>query len=210
MSVLDTSPPKASGPAWEIARLFPDQGSWTEHDYLSLTENIKSLVELVDGCIEVLPMPKASHQNIVVYLLTMLRAFVSTHKLGYVLPAPFRIHLGENTFREPDISFMAKGHTDRMSDEFWEGADLVMEVVSDTPKDRERDLETKRVEYAQARISEYWIIDRLQARIKVLKLVGDSYVVHAEASVGQRASSALLPGFELDAAAVFDAATLKL
>src|SRR5579872_560473 len=98
MSIIEKTP---SGPAWEIAKLFPDQGHWTEDDYLAVTKNFRGLVELVGGYIEVLPMPTASHQNIVVYFLTLLRAFISPRKLGYALPAPFRIHLGENKCREP-------------------------------------------------------------------------------------------------------------
>ena len=29
----------ASGPAWDIARLFPEQGAWSEQDYLELNTN---------------------------------------------------------------------------------------------------------------------------------------------------------------------------
>jgi Uma2 family endonuclease len=43
-----------------------------------------------------------------------------------------------------------------------------MEVVS--PDDPGRDLETKRREYAQARIPEYWIIDPRTNEILVLTL----------------------------------------
>src|SRR5881275_2730812 len=37
----------------------------------------------------------------------------------------------------------------------WDGADLVMEVVSDDPKDRARDYQQKLADYAEAKISEY-------------------------------------------------------
>lgn len=45
---------------------------------------------------------------------------------------------------------MAKKPAERMEEEFWKGADLAMEIVSDAPEDRRRDLVTKRSEYAQA------------------------------------------------------------
>ena len=53
-------------PAWDIARLFPPQGQWTERMlYLSFTESISQIVELVDGSIEVVEMPTKTHQQIV-------------------------------------------------------------------------------------------------------------------------------------------------
>ena len=58
-----------------------------------------------------------------------------------------------------------------------------------------RDLEVKRLEYAQARIPEYWIVDPRDAKITVLTLDGDSYAVHGEFAPGEQATSRLLPGF---------------
>jgi Uma2 family endonuclease len=83
----------------------------------------------------------------------------------------------------------------------------VVEVVSADPKDRERDLEEKRREYAPAGFPEYWIVDPEAVRIMVLKLEGEQSVPHAEASTGERDGSAPLPGFELEADSVFAAAT---
>ena len=60
-----------------------------------------------------------------------------------------------------------------MGNEYWEGADLVVEVVSDD--DRRRDLETKRFEYADTGIPEYWIVDPQLGEVSVLKLAGNRY-----------------------------------
>lgn len=207
MSVAHSSPPQVSGPAWDVARLFPDQGYWGEGDYLWLTENVRYAVELVDGVVEVLPMPTASHQNIVIFLFTMLRAYIASRKLGYALQSPFRVRLGPNHFREPDVCFMQRQNASRMSDEYWEGADLVMEVVSNDPKDRARDLGIKREAYARAGVREYWIVDPKENRIEVLRLEGNAYVTHADAGAGGRVASILLPGFECDVDAVMAAAS---
>jgi Uma2 family endonuclease len=93
---------------------------------------------------------------------------------------------------------MLKGHSDRIGEEFWTGADLVMEVVSGDDKDCRRDLVTKRREYARAGIPEYWIVDPQEERIKVLRLAAKRYVVHGEFPRGTVASSRLLPGFTAD------------
>src|SRR5437773_2718941 len=78
-----------------------------------------------------------------------------------------------------------------------DGADLVMEVVSEGSENRKRDLETKRLEFAAAGIAEYWIVDPQEQRITVLVLDGSIYRVHGEFAPGTQASSVLLPGFSV-------------
>ena len=190
-------------PAWDIARLYPDQGFWDEDDFLSLDTN--HLVEFSDGFVEVLPMPTQSHQLIVQFLSNAVFAFVTAAGLGRVLFAPLRVRLRKGKYREPDVVFMLAQHADRMGEEHWIGADLVMEVVSDDPESRERDLVIKRTEYAAAKIPEYWIVDPIERRVTVLTLKGKQYVVHGEFQSGQRATSALLKGFELEVDRVFAA-----
>ena len=55
---------------------------------------------------------------------------------------------------------------------------------------------TKREEYAQAGIPEYWIVDPELDQITVLTLDGQS--VHGEFKRGERATSKRLPGFGVD------------
>lgn len=183
-------------PTWAVAYLFPTQGNWSEEDYLALQTN--QLAEFSHGFLEVLPMPTTSHQLLVVYLYGLLRAFTASRDLGTVLVAPLRVRLGPGKFREPDVLFMAKEHAGRIREEFWEGADLVMEVVSGEEEDRRRDLVTKRQEYARAGIPEYWIVDPQEERVTVLRLRGKRYVVHGEFPKGTVASSHLLRGFTVD------------
>jgi Uma2 family endonuclease len=195
--------PPGAEPAWDIARLFPFQGAWDEADYLALDTN--HLVEFTDGYIEVLSMPKQSHQFIVRYCGDQLEAFAKPTGLGRSMLAPFRIRAREGKFREPDVSFMLAIHADRTGEDYWRGADLVMEVVSADEKSQERDHQTKRADYAEGGIPEYWIIDPQQRKILVLRLQGGAYAIHGDFSAGQRATSALLDGFSLDVDQVFAA-----
>lgn len=188
-------------PAWEIARLFPLQGHWSEGDYLALDTN--RLVELTNGRIEVLPMPTTSHQFVVLFLYRFLFAFVEKNKLGIVLLAPLPVRLWPKNIREPDVVFMAVENADRIEEEFWQRADLMMEVVS--KGGRKRDLVEKRRDYARAGIPEYWIVDPQLEQITVLRLRGKQYVVHGEFKKGERATSVLLPGFAVDVTAVLEA-----
>ena len=186
-------------PTWEVAHLFPAQGTWSEEEYLALNGN--RLLEFSHGIFEVLTMPTISHQLIVLFLYETLKAFVIAQRPGMVLVAPTRVRLWPGKFREPDVLFMLAEHAARILEEFWEGADLVMEVVS--LDDRRRDLEIKRREYARAGIPEYWIVDPQRAQITVLRLDGQKYMVHGEFPKGTRATSVLLPGFGVEVDAVF-------
>jgi Uma2 family endonuclease len=195
-------PSRPGEPAWEVATLLPLQGEWTEANYLAL--NSSRLVELSDGCLEVLPMPSISHQLIVIYLHEVLKAFVRAHASGLVLLAPLPVRLWEGKFREPDVFYL---RPERLRDHprYPEGADLAMEVVSEGEEDRRRDLVVKRQEYATAGIAEYWIVDPQEQRITVLSLQGQAYREHGTFAPKQKATSVLLPGFEVDVESAFRA-----
>lgn len=199
-----TAPPNRASrrgePAWEVAYLFPPQGEWTEEEYLALDTN--RLIELSDGCLEVLPMPTPLHQLIVDFLYTLLKAFVATRAAGRVFFAPLPVRLWAGKYREPDVIYVRPERL-RSLREQPDGAELVMEVVSEGEENRERDLETKRREYARAGIAEYWIVDPQQLRITVLTLDGRTYRVHGQFGPGTQATSVLLPGFAVAVDDVF-------
>jgi Uma2 family endonuclease len=180
-------------PLWEIATLFPSQGDWSEAEYLWLQGRTNQLVEFSDGLIQVLPMPNPFHQRIVKFLFRLLEAHVAGTGSGEVFFAPLPIRLRPGKFRDPDVAYLRPG---RVLDpqHHPQGADLVIEVVSGDDEDRRRDLETKRLEYAQAGIAEYWIVDPRDHRILVLTLDGPVYRVHGAFGRGSAATSLLLPG----------------
>jgi Uma2 family endonuclease len=140
VSLTDKGKPADLGePAWEIARLFPEQGAWSEWEYLAVTEGTNKFVEFTDGYVEVLAMLTMKHQEIVAYLYGVILAHVSGRSLGKVLFGPLRVRLRPGLIREPDIVFMRKENAARMVNEAWEGADLMVEVVSEDAKSRKRE-----------------------------------------------------------------------
>jgi Uma2 family endonuclease len=173
--------------------------TWSVADYLALETN--RLIEFSHGQLEVLPVPTKSHQRLVAALFRLLTAYLALSPRGEALFAPYRVQVWPGKFREPDIIFLLTEHASRFGDDYARGADLVVEVVS--PDDRRRDLETKRNEYAQAAIPEYWIVDPEAQRITVLTLAGAEYAVHGEFGAGDQATSPLLSGFAVDVAALF-------
>ena len=69
-----------------------------------------------------------------------------------------------------------------------------------------RDTVTKREDYAEARIPEYWIVNPIDETVTVLVLEGDAYAEHRVFRRGQRASSSYLDSFSVSVAEIFDAA----
>jgi len=203
-SIRSTLTDTTAQPAWEIAELFPNQGDLSEGDYLFLTDHTRRVAEFSDGRIEVLAMPTLEHQEIVLFLVNLLRSFVGPRNLGRAIMSPLRLRLGEGKFREPDVLFILQSNISKAGNRFWQGADLVMEVISED--DPARDLETKRREYAEAGIAEYWIVDPRSKTISVLKLANGNYIPFSEAMRDGVVQSSLLPGFNADAKAVFAAA----
>ena len=145
------------------------------------------------------------HQDLVAALYKLLDRFIGPRTPSEVYFSPIRIRTTNGNIREPDVAYIRSERIkDRKSPA--DGADLVMEVVSDAARDRERDYLVKREEYASAGIPEYWIVDPLTETITVLELKEGAYQVHGEFKPGTLATSVLLPGFAANVAELFGSA----
>jgi Uma2 family endonuclease len=201
MSTAPREPSTVGEPAWEIARMFPAQGSWSEADYFGLESNRR--IEFDRGVLDFLPMPTLLHQLILQFFYEALKAHLAARNVeGLVLVAGYKVRLEPGKFREPDVLVILDADDPRVGPDFTDRADLVVEVVSES--NRDHDWTTKRAEYARAGIPEYWVVDPEARRVAVLRLDGDAYAEHGAFAPGDRATSALLPGFAVDAAAALD------
>ena len=189
--------------AWDVATLFPEQGEWSEEAYLDMTDGTNRRIEFTDGRLEFLPLPTEIHESLVRFLFLALFQYVDARKLGQVYFNGIRVRIRPRKDRLPDVLFLHKDHFHARHNRVWDGADLVMEVVSDDPKDRQRDYEQKLADYAEAKVSEYWIIDPERRLVVVHQLQGGKYAVHGEFAAGNQATSILLPGFGIDVTALF-------
>ncbi len=194
------TPDQWAEPTWEVAGLFPAQGTWSEQEYLAL--NTSRLVEFSHGRLEVLPMPTDKHQAIVAFLFTAFLGVIQQIG-GAIRFAPLRLRLWPGKFREPDIMILRRADDPRRQELYWTGADLVVEVINED--DPERDLVTKRREYAEAGIPEYWLVDPRDETIAVLRLEGTSYMLHGQFGAGDSATSATLPALRVSVSEVFAA-----
>lgn len=192
--------PKAGEPAWDLALMYPLQGDWSVDNYLALDRGM--MVEYSDGFVRVLPMPSLLHQWIVRFLFLAMERFVSQYGLGEVFFAPLPIRLTATKYREPDIVFIRPDRVRSMKGQP-DGADLVVEVVSEGKESHERDYVEKRSEYAAAGIGEYWIVDPEAETIIVLVLDGDTYSEHGVFRGEMLVTSVLLDGLVVSVNEVF-------
>ena len=186
-------------PTYAILDLFPDQGEWTEAEYLALDTN--RIVELNDGELEVHEMPTYLHQLILGRLFLILSRFLSDHPLGKIVFSPLPVRLWRGKFREPDLVFMSAEHSDRMEDDYWGVPDLAVEIISEGSVKRDR--ETKLAEYAQAGIPEYWIVDPFEKTVEVYQLEDETYRLQANLYEDDALTSPQFIGLEIDLAELF-------
>lgn len=192
--------PVPGEPVWGLATLYPEQGGWTEEEYLALDTN--HLVEFVDGCLEFPPMPTQTHQWVAGYLYRLLFSAIADRGLGKVWPAAYRVQVSDR-FREPDVVCVLNRNASKAGEQFAATADLVVEVVSED--DPDRDLVTKRAEYAEAGIPEYWIADPRDKSLTILTLDpgATAYREAGRYREGEVARSVLLDGLTVDVTQAF-------
>lgn len=196
-------PSQRGEPTWELVHQFPFQGEWSVAEYLALEST--HLIEFSSGTLEFLPMPSVCHQLLLGFLYSMFGEWTRKQRRPMPLFAPIPVWVYADKYREPDLLLPnpVKGAADRHVDQ----PDLVLEIVSPDTQSQKRDFVTKRSEYAQANIPEYWIVDPETETITVLTLPAGQteYAVHGEFQPGQTATSKLLDGFSVDVAACFAA-----
>jgi Uma2 family endonuclease len=127
--------------------------------------------EWVDGEAFVMAPPSTGHQDLTLFLGSVLRFYVESKGAGRVFVAPFQMKLGR-AGREPDVLFVSSENCVRIEGLYLKGpADLAVEVVS--PESRGRDRKEKFREYEQAGVREYWILDAVNRQAEFYALGAD-------------------------------------
>lgn len=155
-------------------------------------------VEWVNGEIIMISPGNLLHQDLVGFLLVLLREFVETHHIGKLISAPFQMWLPVvERGREPDLLFVANASLKRLQSTHLEGpADLVIEIVS--AESRLRDRGEKFAEYEIEGIREYWIIDPETRRADFFVLGTDERFIRRYPDTQEIYTSEILSGFQLE------------
>ena len=145
---------------------------FTYEDYLLMEEEKR--YEIIDGRRYTVPAPTPYHQWISSRLERALEDYVTQHDLGTVLHAPCDVVLSPIDVVQPDIFFIAQEHRGIITDRnIWGAPDLVVEILSPTTAEKDRDL--KRKLYAAYGVREFWIVSPEGQTVEVLKLGETGY-----------------------------------
>ena len=185
-----------------LEEIWPEPGEWTYKDYLNLPDD-GCRYEIIEGVLYMTNAPDIDHQFAVVKILVRLDQFVTQNKLGYVLTAPFEVHLSETSRPvQPDVLFIRAEKRPGAGVKYFKGApDMVIEVLS--PGTRRTDQVIKFAAYQKAKVPEYWIVNPKAEQVQVFCLKGEQYMSAGEFAGKETIRSLLLPGLEIIAESLF-------
>lgn len=166
--------------------------------------------EWIDGHIHVMSPASDRHQDVVEFLLALVRLLVEHQGEGWVRSSLFQMKTDVRpSGRKPDLMYVREEHRDRITDTYLDGsADLVVEVISSESGTRDRG--EKFYEYEEAGIPEYWLVDPEREELTVYRrkegrgpetTSSDASRRYRTAFEGHegRAESAVLDGFWIEA-----------
>lgn len=173
-----------------------NQLRWTVTDLDGLPEN-GNRYEIIDGDLNVTRAPHWQHQNVAGRVYAQLLVWSNQTGLGEPAIAPGVIFSTDNAVI-PDVVWASYERLDTSLDEAGHltGApELMVEVLSQTPKDKDRDRNTKLKLYSNEGVSEYWICDRERQSVEIFRrhqgVLAKAMTLYAEDTL----TSPLLPGF---------------
>ena len=156
--------------------------------------------EVIRGELFVSPAPGTAHQRAVVEFTVPLHAYLTTHRIGEVLPAPFEVEFARDSAVQPDVIMILKAQRPRLSRKRLTGPPAVaIEIVSYSSKRTDR--LQKRQLYQDDGVGEYWIVDLDQRHVERWR-PGDTVPEVLTERLTWRPAPRI-PAFELDLRALF-------
>jgi Uma2 family endonuclease len=158
--------------------------------------------ELIEGVVCMSPSPTPKHQKLIVLIATQIETFLESQPIGHVF-VEVDVDLGPGTegkdlVYRPDVVFTRAVPAAPIPDRIVGGADLVVEIISDTS--RRYDSETKKADYERAGVAEYWLIDPERSAMTFFQLVDGRFVEMTPD--GDKLLSKAVDGFTLDLARI--------
>lgn len=115
-------------------------------------------------------LPDALHELAVSWLIALFRSWLGTRG-GFVFGSELKLAVSEQTGRKPDVSvFLPGGSRPSRRGALRTPPDIVVEVVTPSPRDERRDRIEKMGEYAAFGIRHYWLVDPALGSLEVFEL----------------------------------------
>jgi Uma2 family endonuclease len=160
--------------------------------------------ELVDGRVEVEEDPNLEHELIVPWLIHMMTTWLG--RGGFVFGSGAKYEVGANRGRKPDVAVHLDPDGRRLprAGIVRVPPDIVVEVVSPSPRDKRRDRIEKMDEYAAFGVRFYWILDPGLQSLEIFELTGGRYARAARATEGRMESVPGCDGLSIDLDELWD------
>ncbi|MDP9190888.1 MAG: Uma2 family endonuclease [Acidobacteriota bacterium] len=154
--------------------------------------------ELVDGRLEEEEVPDLVHELVVSWLVYVLRSWLG--RGGFVFGSEAKYAVRSDRGRKPDVavylnpdgSGLPRHGVVRVP------PDIVVEVVSPSPRDERRDRIEKMDEYAAFGVNFYWILDPNLQSLEVFELSGGRYARASRATEGRMEQVPGCPALMID------------
>ena len=142
--------------------------------------------ELLDGQLVEEEGPDLVHETVVSWLIGLFRAWIIARG-GFVFGSEGKFAVGHQRGRKPDVSvFLPGGSALPRRGAVRVPPDIVVEVISPTPRDRRCDRIEKPDDYAAFGVRYYWLIDPEERGLEILALGPDGRYARALDAVSGR------------------------
>jgi Uma2 family endonuclease len=185
----------------------------TFEDYLSFDNGTDNRYELVDGVLVELPPESEPNISTANYLFLLLVKAGIPFRLVHPHACELQVSVispGDPFNRFPDLVVLRDAHLKLTQRRLTITLDmpppqLVVEVVSPGPKNRERDYKNKLAQYQARAIDEYWVIDPEAQMVTVFSLRLGQYFEVGQFRGEDRISSLIFPNLNITAAEILQA-----
>jgi Uma2 family endonuclease len=184
-------------------RFTVDDLDFMPNDELKKYEIIKGKLFTVSRAVHL------NHQLLAGRLMIEFGAYLKSNPIGEIIPEP-GIVFTEFDAVIPDLVFAThatlkknvatKGKYDGR---FIASPDLIIEILSKSKKDIERDRVFKRNLYNEQKVKEYWIVNGVLSTIEVFKYKQNALELDKIYQLGEKITSEILPNFVLDTVEIF-------
>jgi len=145
----------------------------SEDDFYRLADE-DSNWEYLDGRIVMHSPASDRHEDLFVFLVTLLRDFLGERGGAVVRGSRYPMRLDAHWSPEPELLIVRNHRRHLMTKRCLEGpADMVVEIVSES--DPRLDYREKLPRYQEAGIEEIWIVDPFKTEVRIDTKVPDGY-----------------------------------
>ena len=172
----------------------------TYEDYMAEGE-INRRYDIIDGIRVFMTQPADGHQDIVLNIAELLRAYQRRAKTGKTMISPCDVFITGDPLRtrQPDVLFASRErYVGRTSDDAspWSPApELVVEVLS--PSDKRSVRLAKIADYCTVDVKECWLVGPIAETVEVLRLTPEGPMRAAIYASGETLQSLTFPDLTL-------------